>query len=108
MIYEFRIYHCAPGRLPALNKRFESVTLSIWKKHGIEQAGFWTTLIGNSNQTLTYILKWKDMAEREEKWNAFSADPEWITERTLSEADGILIERIENMLLTPTAYSAMK
>ncbi|MDE2353699.1 MAG: NIPSNAP family protein, partial [Betaproteobacteria bacterium] len=48
MIYELRIYHCAPGRLPALNARFEQVTLKFWEKYGIRQAGFWTTLIGPS------------------------------------------------------------
>ena len=39
MIHELRIYHCLPGRLPALLKRFETVTLDLWKKHGIRQAG---------------------------------------------------------------------
>jgi hypothetical protein len=27
MIYELRVYHCVPGRLPDLNKRFETITL---------------------------------------------------------------------------------
>ena len=29
MIYEMRIYRCVPGRLPALLKRFETVTLKV-------------------------------------------------------------------------------
>ena len=37
MIYEMRIYRCVPGRLPALLKRFETVTLKVWEKHGIKQ-----------------------------------------------------------------------
>jgi hypothetical protein len=56
MIHELRIYHCMPGRLPDLNKRFETVTLAIWEKHGIRQAGFWTVLVGPNNQTLYYLL----------------------------------------------------
>jgi hypothetical protein len=32
MLYELRIYNCVPGRLPALLKRFETVTLKIWQK----------------------------------------------------------------------------
>jgi len=55
MIYELRVYRCLPGRLPALMKRFETITLKIWEKHGIKQAGFFTTLIGESNQELTYL-----------------------------------------------------
>jgi len=32
MLYELRIYHCAPGKLGALNRRFEEVTLGLWEK----------------------------------------------------------------------------
>ena len=46
MLYELRIYECVPGKLPDLNKRFSTITLKIWEKHGIKQAGFWTTVIG--------------------------------------------------------------
>ena len=81
MIYELRVYHCVPGRLPDLVKRFDTLTLPLWKKHGIEQAGFWTTGIGDSNQTLYYFLKWDSLADREKKWNAFQADPQWISAR---------------------------
>lgn len=108
MIYELRIYHCAPGRLPALHQRFETITLDFWKKYGIEQVGFWTTLIGESNQSLTYLLKWNSLAEREEKWNAFAADPDWIARRNATEAEKIIVERVENTILTPTAYSALQ
>lgn len=108
MIYELRTYHCAPGRLPALNKRFETVTLALWEKYGIRQIGFWTTLVGPSNQALTYMLQWENLAEREQKWNAFASDPEWLARRAESEAHAIIVERIENQILTPTAYSALR
>ncbi len=68
MIYETRVYRCLPGRLPALLKRFETITLKLWEKHGIKQAGFFTTLVGESNQELTYILAWESLADREKKW----------------------------------------
>ncbi|MBV7481862.1 NIPSNAP family protein [Bordetella sp. BOR01] len=108
MIVELRIYHCAPGRLPALHDRFTSATLGFFKKHGIEQIGFWTTLAGPTNQSLTYLLKWESLAERERKWNAFQADPDWIAKRAASEAEKIIVERVENQFLAPTAYSALK
>jgi hypothetical protein len=108
MIFELRTYHCAPGRLPALNKRFETITLKFWEKYGIQQVGFWTTLVGPSNQALTYMLQWESLAERETKWNAFASDPEWLAKRTESEAQAIIVERIENQILAPTSYSAMR
>ena len=47
MIYELRVYNCVPGRLPDLLKRFETMTLPLWQKHRIQQAGFWTVAIGS-------------------------------------------------------------
>ena len=35
MIYELRVYHCVPGRLPDLIKRFDTITLKLWEKHAI-------------------------------------------------------------------------
>ena len=108
MIMEMRVYRCLPGRLPALMKRFDTLTLKLWDKHGIKQAGFFTTLIGESNQELTYFLAWESMAERETKWNAFQSDPEWIAARGDSERDGPILAKINNKILVPTAFSAMK
>ena len=102
MIHELRIYHCVPGRLPDLNKRFETITLKLWEKHGIRHAGFWTVLVGSSNNDLYYLLEWKDLAEREQKWNAFVTDPDWLARRAETERNGPLVERIENMFLSPT------
>ena len=95
MIYESRVYRCVPGRLPALLKRFETITLKLWEKHGIRQAGFFTTLIGESNQELTYFLAWESLADREKKWAAFQSDPDWIAARAQTEADGQIVD-VEN------------
>jgi len=108
MIYELRIYRAVPGRLPALIARFQNHTLRLWEKHGIRQAGFWTTLVGPSNQRLTYMLAWESMAERETRWHAFATDPEWLSVAAESEKDGQLVENISNELLVPTAFSAVK
>ena len=108
MIYETRVYRCLPGRLPALLKRFETITLKLWEKHGIRQAGFFTTLVGESNQELTYLLAWESLAEREKKWAAFQSDPDWIAARAKTEADGQIVGNIVNQLLVPTPFSAMK
>mgnify|MGYP000862335283 CR=1 FL=1 len=108
MIHELRIYHCLPGRLPALLKRFETVTLDLWNKHGIRQAGFWTVAIGGSNHVLYYLVEWNSLAEREEKWAAFQADPEWQAKRAESERDGPIVARITNEILQPTSFSSVR
>ena len=97
-----------PGRLPNLLARFQNHTLRIWERHGIRQAGFWTTLAGESNYELTYLLAWESLAEREAKWPAFGADPEWLAARAESEKDGQIVANISNQFLTPTAFSSVK
>lgn len=108
MIHELRIYRCLPGRLPALLTRFETITLGIWARHGIRPAGFWTTIIGPSNQDLTYLLAWDSMAERETKWTAFQADPEWLAKRAETERDGQIVHNIESAFLQPTTFSTVR
>ena len=108
MIYELRIYRCVPGRLPALLNRFDTITLKLWDKHGIRQAGFWTTAIGESNQDLYYLLAWESLAEREQKFQAFAADPEWLEKRAETEKDGAIVASVVNYMLQPTSFSAVK
>src|SRR5260370_27596502 len=108
MIYELRVYHAVPGRLPDLLKRFDTITLKIWERHRIKQAGFWTVLAGESNQALYYLLQWESLADRETKWNAFQADPEWHSKRAETEKNGPIVAKVINSFLQPTSFSAVK
>lgn len=108
MIYEMRVYRTLPGRLPKLLARFNDVTLGLWAKHGIQQVGFWTTLVGASNHELTYLLAWQSMADRETRWTAFMNDLDWQKARAASESDGAIVADISNQFLMPTAFSALK
>ncbi len=108
MIYELRIYEAMPGRLPALNERFANITLKYFQKHGIKVVGFWTQVIGTSNE-LVYMLGFDNLAHREKAWGSFQADPGWQRERAATEAEGgPLVARIRNSILQPTAYSPMQ
>ncbi len=108
MIHELRIYHCIPGRLPALLNRFETITLKIWERFGIRQAGFWTVEIGDSNADLYYLLEWDSLAAREKIWSAFIADPEWVEKKAMTEKDGPILTHVTNLILKPTAFSAVR
>ena len=108
MIYEQRIYRAMPGKLPALLRRFQDHTLALWERHRIRQAGFWTTLVGESNLDLTYMLAWESLEERERKWGAFTGDPDWIEARTESEKDGPILANAASQFLVPTAFSSVR
>ena len=108
MLYELRVYQPVAGQMPRLLARFRDHTVPIWEKHGISPVGFWTTLIGDSSNELTYILRWESLADREAKWTAFLNDPAWRKARDDSERDGPIVASIRNQILTPTDFSALK
>ncbi|PWK59428.1 NIPSNAP family protein [Aminobacter sp. AP02] len=101
MIHELRHYECVPGMLPIVLKRFEDHAFPIWNELGIRSLGFWTTAIGENDQSLHYILAWECLADREAKWHAFAADPRWQLAKKLSEPAGPLVARIRNSILKP-------
>lgn len=108
MLYELRTYRAMPGRMPALLKRFETRTLKIWERMGIRQLGFWTTVIGPSHLEMVYLLVWESLEERQRKWDAFAADPEWREALAESEQDGIIVAQAANSILKPTSFSALQ
>lgn len=110
MLYELRIYECAPGRLAALHNRFRTITCKKFAQHGVNVLGYWTDKYGESHR-LTYIVQWENEAERDRKWGAFASDPEWMAARAASEASengGPIVSRVINTLMAPTDYSELK
>ena len=107
MIYELRIYDAMPGKLPALNDRFANITMGYFEKHGIKQVGYWTDVIGTSGR-LTYMLAYDDMAQRDRAWAAFAADQERLAAFAETEKNGLLVAKVENKIMRPTAYSPLQ
>ena len=56
MLYELRVYHMHPGRLPAIHKRFSEVTLDLFKDHGIHVCDFYTDAEGRTRSTTSVPL----------------------------------------------------
>jgi hypothetical protein len=53
-------------------------------------------------------VAWESLAEREKKWAAFGADPEWHKARAETEKNGAIVANVKNFILAPTAFSAVK
>ncbi|MFC2095875.1 NIPSNAP family protein [Candidatus Bipolaricaulota bacterium] len=107
MIYEYRVYDAAPGRLPALHARFRDHTISLFAKHGMNVVGFFTSEIGGRSDQLTYILAFENLEHLERAWKSFEADPEWAVVKAESEKDGPIVLRLTSQILKPTPYSPM-
>ena len=104
MVYELRVYKCMPGRKADVLARFRTHTMRLFAKHGVQVVGFWDTLVGEIDE-LVYITKFPSWEERERRWGAFQADPEWQQAREQSHAQGFIVEHIRTTLLAATDFS---
>ena len=107
MLYELRVYDVVPGKLAALNDRFEKITNAYFEKYGIKIIGFWTDDIGTSNR-LTYMLAYEDAGQRQKSRAAFAADQERLAKFAETERDGPLVAKVTNTLMVPTKYSPLR
>ena len=106
VLYEWRILQVKPGRLPDFVERFagDSAQMGTFRKHGISMLGAWTEEIGRWNR-FSYMLEWKDEAERADKWPRFLNDGTLAAERSRTETDGPWAEHQENRYSKLTSYS---
>lgn len=108
--FEMRTYHTPAGKLDALHARFRDHTITLFKKHGIDNIGYWVPADGQNGagDTLVYLLAYPSKAAGEASWKAFRDDPEWIKAKDESEKDGKLVEKVDELFLAPTDYSPIK
>ena len=117
-IYEMRVYYTYDGKFNDIISRFENHTTKLFDKHGFNNVGYWTTLRKDSisfadkfifqndgKEALVYIVSFKDMKKRDESWDNFINDPEWIRVFEESRKDGPIVKEIEQVFLSPTIFS---
>jgi NIPSNAP len=106
-IFELRTYENPSEKANFTKLRmFNTAEISIFRRTGLRPVFFGNTLIGDRMPCLTYMLTFKDLAEREKNWGIFGSDPEW---KKLSTTPGYtdpeIITNISNIILSPAAYS---
>ena len=104
-IYELRTYESHSDRA-ALNKlkMFNAGEVPIFRRSGLTPVFFGETLVGARMPSLTYMLTFSDMSERDRAWTSFGKDSEW---KTLSADPQYRdnVSAISDIILQPTAYS---
>jgi hypothetical protein len=108
-IFELRTYQAVPGRAEALAERFRAHTLGLFARHGMELVGFWVPrqADGTPTEQLVYLLAFPDREAASASWDAFRADPDWVSAKADSEPNGPLTASIESVFLDPTDYSPL-
>ena len=105
-VYELRVYTCEPGKLEALNSRFENHTMRLFEKHGMKNIAYWTPTDESDNR-LIYIIRHESRDAAKKSWDAFRNDSEWKEVAKASrEAHGkILAKGPESTYMSVTDYS---
>jgi len=105
-VYELRTYTTAPGRLPALLKRFGGGEIDLFIKHGMTSVGYWVPDDeALSENTMVYMVAHDNREAAAASWRAFGGDPEWTKMADESRLDGPIVTKVENLFLDPTTFS---
>ena len=105
--FELRTYTVKPGgagSIDLLHSRFREHTNRLFRKHGMEIVGFWQPNNPGMENTLIYVLAYKDRAARDAAWKAFQSDPEWVKVRTEMQVG----TQVDAIFMNSTDYGPMK
>jgi len=104
-LFELRIYEGASD--DAVRRKiamFNNEEIALFLKVGLQPVFFGKILSGQYMPALIYMIGFRDMADRDDTWNKFSAQEDWNTMRVKPEyAD--TVSNIHKIFLTPAANS---
>ena len=105
-IFELRTYES--HTLKASKKKIEMFNaggeIELFRKTGLNPVFFGETLAGSQMPNLTYMLCFKDMAERDAAWKVFVESQGW-QELLVKEEYKDTVSNITDIILRPTEYS---
>lgn len=107
-VFELRVYHSVPGKLPALEARFRDTASELLAKHDLKAVGYWVPDDAPAaDNTFIYILVHPSREEAKKNWDAMVADPAF-QEMAKSERADKLVEKVDSTYMHPTDFSPMK
>jgi hypothetical protein len=103
VIHELKRYVAHEGQSDAMQRRFEKLTIPVFKRVGIEVVQCWTAPAEPG--VFYYLVRFDSEAASDRAWAAFAADPEWKAGKAASEKDGPLLASQSTVRLVPTSFS---
>ena len=108
-VFELRTYTAPEGKLGDLDKRFRDHTMRIFKKHGMENIGYWHPQDApDSQNTLIYVVSHESREAAKKNWAEFGADPEWQKVSTESQVNGRIVSKVVSVFMDAADYSPLK
>ena len=105
-VFELRVYHAVPGKLPVMEARFRDKTSKILARHNLNVLGYWETEDGSDNSFI-FLLAHESREEAKKNWDAMWVDPEF-QEIVKSEQSEKTLERADVTYMRPTDFSRLK
>jgi len=106
-IFELRVYHHLPGKLPVMESRFREKTSKILARHNLKAVGYWVTEDVSSQNSFIFMLAYQSREEAKRNWDAVLLDPEF-REIEKAEQSEKTLEKAEVFHMRPTDFSPMK
>lgn len=115
-VFELRVYHALPGKMPALEARFRDKTSKLLAKHGLAVVGYWVSestavpesaSAGSSDERFIWVVAYPSREEGQKNWKAMFADPEF-QEIVKAEQAEKLVEKVDVTFMRATDFSAVK
>jgi hypothetical protein len=107
-VFELRVYHTAPGKLPAVESGFRDTYSKLFAKHDLQVVGYWVPEgAPDWDNTFVYLVAHSSREEAKKNWDAMLADPE-TQEAIKSDEANKLVEKIDRTYMRPTNFSPMK
>ncbi|MEZ5277882.1 MAG: NIPSNAP family protein [Opitutaceae bacterium] len=111
-VYELRTYTCNEGKLDDLDARFRDHTMKLFSKHGMTNVLYThpTDEDKGAGRTLVYLLAHDSVDAAKASFDAFRQDPDWVTARNASEANGKLLVDggVKTVFLEPLPFSPLQ
>ncbi|HVG26068.1 MAG TPA: NIPSNAP family protein [Acidobacteriaceae bacterium] len=105
-VYELRVYHLNPGKLPLILERFRTKETALFVKAGMHPIAYWTPTEGAlAGDKIIYIVRHKSREAAKESWAKFQADPEWKVVKAESEKDGAFVAQHDITFMKLTDFS---
>ena len=105
-VFELRVYHALPGKLPALESRFRDKTSKILARHNLQVVGYWVTEEA-SDSSFIWIVADSSREEAKKNWAAMMADPEFQDVIKAEQAEK-LVEKVDVTYMRPTDFSMIQ
>lgn len=106
-VFELRVYHAVPGKVPALESRFRDAS-RLLAKHNLNVIGYWVSDDDAAwANTFIYLVAHPSRDEAKRNWDEFHADPAF-QEYVKSEEVSQLIENVDKVYMHPTDFSPVK